>query len=202
MKGSLLVLLLSAPMFAQSQQRSTGKATTAGECSPAVTGTNNNFKFNDCGIGKAQAEQIIGLLNKRLGKGSPDEVINKLNELLKRTNPNGTVITYDCAGDERVSTPSTGRISDHTIQPGELTSPLLRLLRTGKYSELLAACKAHIDSEPEWLTSRLFCAAAYISLGNRADAQKMFDEYNAGVGDAYNAPLCLALASEIRTRLH
>jgi hypothetical protein len=71
-------------MFSQTKLQSIGNAKTTGDCSPAVTGSNNSFHFSNCGIGKEQGKQIIALLNQLLAKHDVETVIKKLDELEKR----------------------------------------------------------------------------------------------------------------------
>ena len=81
MKLSVILLLgLTASCVVQSQTTATGKVTTKGDCSPAVTGNNNSFKFS-CGVGKEQGEQISALLKKLLAHNNISAVIAKLNGL-------------------------------------------------------------------------------------------------------------------------
>ena len=81
MKLSIMLLLaFTVPCVAQIPAGPTSKAETKGDCSPSVTGNNNNFKFS-CGVGKDQGKQIIALLNKLLAHNDIATVIAKLNDM-------------------------------------------------------------------------------------------------------------------------
>lgn len=56
-----LVLFLAVPCHCQTI---TGKAQTRGPCSPAVTGSNNQFKITCQGITKEQSEAFARILNQ------------------------------------------------------------------------------------------------------------------------------------------
>jgi hypothetical protein len=199
-KTMLLLLLLTTPCIAQ-KPTSAGSAKTSGDCSPSVTGSNNNFKFS-CGVGKEQGEQIVALLNRLLATNDTSQVIVKLNEILKRTNPNATVTTYDCQGNMRSDTQSTGQFMMNRGSPGEYLEPMLTLYNTGQFSKLLTECLAQIQLKPEWLTPRLFCGWAYGAMGDRVNAKKMLDEYDASFGPAYNDHVCLVLSARLHSSLN
>jgi len=75
----ILSLLLAVPCL--SQTTTTGGAETKGPCSPAVTGSNNNFAI-ECGIGKEQGHKMLAILNKILANQlDPEAVMTKLDEI-------------------------------------------------------------------------------------------------------------------------
>jgi hypothetical protein len=63
--------------------------------------------------------------------------------------------------------------------------------------KLLKVCTAEIESKPEWLTPRLFCAIAYGSLGNTAKAKEMLAVYDAGKGPAYDGDASCKQMSDV-----
>jgi hypothetical protein len=205
MKSILLgVILISVPCLAQKPTASTGNATTKADCSPAVTGSNNNFKFS-CGVGKEQGEQIIALLNKMLAKDDTSVVIDKLNELLRRTNPNLRVKTYRCNG-EWISTGPGASAMSETYSGGvadvvPLYQEMGKLNNAGQYSELLKKSLAEIESKPEWLTPRLFASLAYLAINDRQSAKTMLAYYDSMTGPAYNEGACVQLSVFLHSKL-
>jgi YD repeat-containing protein len=196
----LMLTLFTIPCVAQKPSTSPPGVATKGDCSPAVTGNNNNFKFT-CGVGEEQGKQIIALLNRMLAKDNTSVVIEKLNELLKRTNPNGTITTYDCDGGKRTQTLSTGSTVADVPAPGELIQPMLNLYNAHQMTALLTECQTQIASKPEWLTPRLFCGLGYVGLHDIANAKQMLDYYDANVGPAYDAPFCQEASTWLHTKI-
>ena len=85
MKLFALIFPLSAVAVGQS-----GAANTTGPCSPANTGNNNTFNIS-CGIGQAQGQKMLDILNKVLANRlDPESVMAKLDEILHAVNPNAT----------------------------------------------------------------------------------------------------------------
>src|SRR5450631_1028729 len=60
-----------------SQTPTTGKAETKGSCSPAVTGSNNQFKITCQGTGKDQGEALLKILNQILASQLDANVVLK-----------------------------------------------------------------------------------------------------------------------------
>ena len=80
MRHLFLVLLLIS-LASWGQTATTGKASTTGLCSPAVTGNSNTFTIS-CGIGRVQGQQMLAVLNKILENGlDPSAVMQKLDEM-------------------------------------------------------------------------------------------------------------------------
>jgi hypothetical protein len=78
--GLILILFVAIPCW--SQTTTTGKAETKGPCSPAVTGSNNQFTINCQGITKKQGEQFLKILNKiAQSQLDPNEVMKKLDDI-------------------------------------------------------------------------------------------------------------------------
>jgi hypothetical protein len=79
----LMASLWLVGISACAQQQPAIRAETKGACSPANTGDNNTFNIS-CGIGKAQGDQMIKILNKILAHQlEPVAVMEKLDEILK-----------------------------------------------------------------------------------------------------------------------
>ena len=77
--GLILSLLVALPCWGQTT--TTGKAESTGPCSPAVTGNENMFTIN-CGIGRAQGQKLLNILNKILANQlDPNVVMTKLDEI-------------------------------------------------------------------------------------------------------------------------
>ena len=77
-----LVLWLLTVVPSWGQTNATGKAETQGPCSPAVTGSNNQFTINCQGISKEQGAEFLKILNK-ISKDQldPKVVLAKLDEI-------------------------------------------------------------------------------------------------------------------------
>src|SRR6266513_3183142 len=165
----LCLLLAMTALPCRSQKPiATGDATTTGPCSPAVTGSNNQFSINCQGIGKEQGAKMLGILNKILANQlDPEAVMAKLDEILKAVNPNVPVKTYFCNGQWRTAGP--GKNAGFEVKvAGDDTAfqEMARLNNSRQYPDLLKMCLSQIQSAPEWLTPRLFCGLAYLGLGD------------------------------------
>lgn len=197
-------------LYAQARSQATSQAETKGACSPANTGNNNTFTIT-CGIGKAQGDQMLKILNKILtNQLDPDAVIAKLDEILKAVNPNLPVTTYDCAGNshttatsQRIGNAWAGLTLGSNIGgKNTVLQEMVVLSNSGRYQELLRVCLDQIQNAPEWLTPRLFCGLAY--LGTTRDKEKakaMLSEYDSKFGPAYDAEPCNQVASLLRDAL-
>jgi hypothetical protein len=124
----LKLILLSALMLMALPccgQTTTGKAETAGACSPAVSGNNNNLTITCSGVGKEQGQKILAILNKMLANHlDTEQVMAKLDEILKTINrptqnaPNGINIGGNNSGVATVNNaPPIRRLS-----PSQLTA--------------------------------------------------------------------------------
>jgi len=81
-----IVILSTWVVPCWSQTTKSGKAETAGPCSPAVTGNHNAFTIT-CGIGKAQGDTLLKIVNKILSNQTDlRQLENKLDEVLKGVN--------------------------------------------------------------------------------------------------------------------
>lgn len=60
--GFLLLLVMTTSVFSQTAH--TGTAETAGPCSPAVTGTNNQFTITCSGVSDKLGAQLVELMNR------------------------------------------------------------------------------------------------------------------------------------------
>jgi len=185
----ILSLLMAIPCW--SQTTATGKAETAGACSPAVTGSKNTFTIN-CGINKEQGQKMLVILNKILANQiDPDAVMAKLDEILKAVNPNIPAKTYFCNGQWRTAGP--GANAGFEVSMGgddSMFQEMVRLNNSAQYAELLKVCLAQIHSTPGWLTPRLFCALAYLGTKDKAKAKAMVEEFDSKTGPAYDVDAC------------
>ena len=76
MKLMASLLILCTPLLSQ-------QADTKGACSPANIGDRNIFVIT-CGIGKAQGDQMLKILNKILANQlDPETVMGKLDEIFE-----------------------------------------------------------------------------------------------------------------------
>jgi uncharacterized membrane protein SirB2 len=67
---------------------------------------------------------------------------------------------------------------------------MVALNRFRQYQDLLKLCMEQIQSAPEWLTPKLFCAVAYMGMGDVARARKMLSEFDSRTGPAYYVDGC------------
>jgi hypothetical protein len=84
MKAALAILLTMTlhGSVAHSQTAPTGKAAASGPCSPSHVGDDKNYVISCNGIGAAQGNKIIEILEKVLANGDSTAVNAKLDELL------------------------------------------------------------------------------------------------------------------------
>jgi len=196
----ILSLLLAVPCLAQTTK--TGGAKTTGPCSPAVSGSQNIFQIN-CGIDKQQGQKMIDILNKILANQlDPAAVMAKLDEILKAVNPNIPVKVYSCDGEWQTHGPAASAM--FAIQSGGDRSAYLEMVNlynSGQYTTVLKQCLDEIRSTPEWLTPRLFCGLAYLSLGNKDKAKAMLKEFDGKAGPGYTSDGCGQMADYLHKQL-
>jgi hypothetical protein len=192
----ILSLLLAAPCW--SQTTATGRAETAGACSPAVTGNKNTFIIN-CGIDKKQGQKMLQILNKILANQlNPDAVMTKLDEILKAVNPNIPQKTFFCNGTWRTAGPGANAGLELNMGGDDSAfQEMRRLNNSNQYPELLKVCLAEIHSEPGWLTPRLFCGLAYLGTGDKLKAKEMLAEFDARTGPAYSVDACQQMSGHL-----
>ena len=204
MRYILCVLLLCPPFWGQAPP--TGHATSNVPCSVANAGNDNKISIN-CGIGREQGQKILSLLNKILmDRIDPDAVMAKLDEILHAVNPNLRTKAYFCNGGWRTQGPGANAALQVTMDPSE--DPSLKQMidlanaRPRDNNELLKICGSEIESNPEWLTPRLFCALAYAGVGNSTKAKEMLDVYDSRKGPAYDEnSLCQQLSNAAHSAL-
>lgn len=185
------------------QTLKTGAAQSKGYCSPAVTGSNNDFRINCPGIGKEQGKKMVAILNKILeNQLDPRVVIAKLDEILKAINPNIPVKVYHCDGRWTAIGPGANAAVEASGGGDDSAFRYMLTLNNSKdYTTLLKECTAHIGAEPGWLTPRLFCGIAYLFKGNRARAKQMLEEFDARRGPSYAQAPCPDIADFLRRNL-
>ncbi len=84
MKSRTLFLVIGLPWtLVVAQAPPNGVAVTHGSCTVAHTGNSDTIYIQNCGIGKAQGDKIISLLNELLTGRDLETVNDKLDELLK-----------------------------------------------------------------------------------------------------------------------
>jgi hypothetical protein len=184
-----LLLLLAASVPCWTQTTTPGQANTSGPCSPATTGSNNEFKIT-CGIGKEQGQKMLVILNKILANQlDPDVVMAKLDEILHAVNPNVPKTIYDCRGNWSTEGPAPNgfhQMTTNFIGADPSLQEMSKLADAGQNKELLKVCASQLESKPEWLTPRLFCGLAYERMGDRPKAKEMLDAYDSRTGPAYS----------------
>jgi hypothetical protein len=80
-----ITFIFAATLSCSGQVVLTGPAQTSGPCSPAVSGSNNQFTIKCSGINKAQGEELLKLLNKiSQNQVDPRAVIRALDEMNSR----------------------------------------------------------------------------------------------------------------------
>jgi hypothetical protein len=149
-----------------------GAAETKGACSPANTGDRNVFNIT-CGIGKAQGDRIIAILNKILADQlEPAAVIAKLDEILNAVNPNSTIITYTLNGLKRTSSPGRVFAGDDAV---DAFRRIMQLSQLREWAALATFCEEQMKSRPEWLTPYSAAGEAYLRMGQREKARALLD---------------------------
>ena len=173
----------------QSPAQSKPTTQQAGDCSINDVGSSNQLTIDCRGIGKEQGRKILAILNKILAdKIDTDAVMAKLDEILHAVNPNLRKKTYTCRGGSTTEGPTaTASFQiDGVIGQDPAVMEMAKLNDALQYRELLQLCTSQIESKPEWLTPRLFCALAYVGTGDTARAKGMLEVYDAGKGPLYD----------------
>jgi hypothetical protein len=119
------------------------------------------------------------VLNKILANQIDSEaVMKKLEEILHAVNPNLRAKVYFCNGTWRTSGPGVNTGLE-VIMDGDdsMFKQMAELNDSRRYGELLKLCLAQIQTAPEWLTPRLFCALAYLGTGDKQKARAMLKEF-------------------------
>ncbi len=202
--GPILLLLFAVPCWSQA---TAGQAETSGTCSPAVSGSNNTFTIS-CGIGKEQGQKMLAILNKILANRiDTDAVMTKLDEILHAVNPNLPTKIYFCGGGWRSQGPSANvglmMTMNSSNDPSLQQMIDLANARPTEDQELLKVCTSQIESKPEWLTPRLFCAIAYARIGDKTKMKEMLDAYDSRKGPAYDDDkFCQQLSSVAHSALN
>ena len=94
--GLTLLILIAVPCW--SQTTTTGKASTSGSCSPAVTGSKNTFTIK-CGIDKEQGQKMLAIMNKILAEHlNTKAVMAKLDELIQSNASSGILLSPSSSG--------------------------------------------------------------------------------------------------------
>jgi hypothetical protein len=199
--GLVLLLWVVVPCWAQTT--TTGKAETAGPCSPAVTGNSNQFTINCPGVSKAQGQKMLDILNKILvNQLDPNKVMSKLDEILKAVNPNRPAKTYFCNGQWRTEGPGAHAALEVVMGGDDVAfQKMVGLNNDKKFGDLLTECLSQIRAAPEWLTPRLFCGLAYLATGDRAKAEAMLNEFDSKTGPAYDVEACNQMSAFLRQKL-
>ena len=200
-----LCLLSGLSAFAQTAPPPKPAATSSGTCSVANTGNITTLHI-DCGISKDKGQEMVEILNKIL-KDHLDfaAVMAKLDEILKSVNPNRRTRVYFCTGQwqEQGPTDEPGVFALISGDDHEFIAfqKMVNLNNSHKYPELLASCLAQIQSTPEWLTPRLFCALAYLASHEPDKAREMLKEFEAREGPPYNAEECVGTKKFLHSKL-
>jgi hypothetical protein len=203
MKYSVIVLMLIVAVSCFAQTTQTGEAKTTGSCSPAVTGNNNQFSINCQGISKEQGQKMLVILNKILDNQlDPAAVMSKLDEILRAVNPNIPTKTYFCNGQWK-TTGASARAAFEISMGGDDSAfqEMIHLNNSRNYQDLLRVSLAQISSKPEWLTPRLFCALAYIGLGDVQRAKELLKEFDSKTGPAYDVDACRQMTAYLHSVL-
>lgn len=199
----VVVLLFSSLALAQQS------TTTSAPCSPIAPDNKGTITINCPGIPKEQGQKTIDLLNRILAKGADTDALlvalnEKVDELLHAVNPNLPTKVYFCNGGWRSEGPGPN-VANRVIANFEVDPSLDKmttLVNSAQYSELLRVCTAQLESKPEWLTPRVFCALADEGLGNETQAKEMLDAYDGLKGPAYDEDaFCKQISDLAHSRL-
>ncbi|MGD0403225.1 MAG: hypothetical protein ABSB66_08510 [Candidatus Acidiferrales bacterium] len=184
MRYLVLLLLVAMPCWCQS---TTGNADASGPCTVANSGNNNTFTIN-CGIGKAQGETLLKIVNQILSnqtdleqfRGKLDEILKNLNSIQKQVNPNAVKITYTKDGYKRTVSPNMDYSSNEAFP---IYEELVKLYQEQKWSEVLDRSEAQIKLRPEWFTPYVMAGIAQIHLGHNAQAIQLLEQAKDGMAD-------------------
>ncbi len=204
---SVVLLMLASEATGQNPPTVTQEAKNS-PCSNIVALT-GDVKIDCSSLTPTQQkiiESIPSLLRKLIAhQADADAIIARLDECLKAVNPNLPAKAYFCNGGWRSTGIGANTGLQMNVSPGPDPSlgEMINLNNNHtQYQKLLEVCTSQIESNPEWLTPRLFCAIAYASLGNAAKAKEMIDVYDSRKGPAYDDdPLCKQVSDAIHTAL-
>jgi hypothetical protein len=207
--SAVVTLLALTSLPARSQKpaaplpATTAAPWTRGSCSPAVTGQNDQFTIHCPGMANEQGEKLLGIVNKILANElDPQLVLAKLDEIQRGLKPNLPVKTYFCDGMWQSIGPKADTVLDSKTGGNDFDFlNMISLFKSNQYPKLLKTCLASIDSEPSWLTSRLFCGLAYAHLNDKVKAQAMLREFESKAGPSYDALPCHDMSVILRALL-
>lgn len=147
---------------------------------------------------------MLNILNKILSNQmDADAVLAKLDEILKAVNPNLPVKTYFCNGMWKTVGPSANAVMAINMGGDDsVFKTMTDLNNSGHFQDLIKLCLEQIQSKPEWLTSRLFCAVGYLGIGEVEKAKAMLAEFDAKTGPAYDADGCKQASDFLHSKLH
>jgi len=189
---SVVIFLLASNAIGQNPP-----VTQKAENSPCsnIVALTGDVKINCSSLTPAQQKLIDGiptlLRNIIAHQNDVDAVMAKLDDCLKTINPNLPTKTYFCNGQWRVAGPGAHAGFEVTMGGDDSAfQEMVRLNNSHQYAELLKTCLAEINSQPGWLTPRLFCSLAYLATGNTDDAKKMLKEFDSRTGPAYEVDAC------------
>ena len=165
----LLLLLVAIPCLGQTN--STGNAETKGTCSPAVSGSNNQFIINCSGVSKQQGQKMLDILNKILANQlDTKDVMAKLDEILNTVDPNKPVVTYDFNAVKRIRYPGGIKMDDSAVS---LFNEFINKMRAQDWAGLAKLAEPQKTEHPEWLTPYFFSGMAY---GNLCQKEKALSD--------------------------
>jgi hypothetical protein len=198
---SFLVVVLWLTVASGAQTQTTSKATSSGPCSPAVSGNQNTFHI-ECKIDSAQGAQMIEILNKILSNQmDTPKVLEKLDEILKNINPNQPARTYFCNGEWKDVGPSADAAFQISLGGDDSAFKQMIELNNSRQTAVIDLCLQQIQSTPEWLTPRLFCAVGYFEIGDKTKATAMLKEFDARTGPAYSDGACKQMSDFLHQHL-
>jgi len=165
-----LSALMAVPCWSQT---TTGKATTSGPCSPAVSGNNNQFTIKCPGINEEKGKRMLEILNKILANElDPEQVMAKLDEILKAVGtgspiqncPNGNCIGRDNNG--------LAVVNNYGLPLPNVTWTVVPMVDLGKPTTHPAVClKMNIDkmfADPKFA---VFCDRPCKSVGDELNVR-------------------------------
>ena len=196
---SAVLFLLVSEVAAQNSPGITQEAKSS-PCSNVIALT-GDVKIDCSSLTPAQQkiiDSIPALLRNIIAhQHDADAVIAKLDECLKAANPNVPHTVYSCKGQSRTEKVNAGGGTEWGFNqnPDPSAPEMAKLLNARQFPELLEVCISQIESKPEWLTPRLFCASAYRGLGDATKAKEMLAFYDAQKGPGYDGdPDCKQLS--------